>query len=372
LEFDATAEVPLDSAVSGMMEQVAEEQAAAAAADLESLSPTSSEPPMSVSPVSRERTEQLEDELAFTKEHNDKLIRENQRLASELDDANARAKTSAAGGGSAREILDLRERLNQKEKELLDLRDQQMQKEKELLQARDASLATERSNADLSDKVIDLEKQVTSLERNLGSAQADKDLAAKRADDYKRKVERLTDDLQTERETLAQAHADHEAAMTELRQDRDAALTKANEELERTRHEAQEQQAEAMRLHDEQVEKLKSEAAERLAAREQELRQESDEALGKAFRTHSDETNSLKAEHEAAITKMQEQLDGAEAEKQEVQRVLTDTQESLKAEQDKSAHAYSKWEQDRACLERAKDGMAAALAQLEEIESRQL
>lgn len=333
--------------------------------------------PVSASPrdsaISDARVRELEDELGTAREQNEKLLRENNRLASDIDEATARAKqVTGSAGGSAREILDLRERLNQKERELLDLRDQQMQKDKELLQARDTNLTAERANADLSEKQLDLDKQIAALDRALKSAKADKELAVKRGEDYRRKTERLTEDLQTEREAIAQLHASHEVTLSDLRRAHDAALAEARAQTVLANTRGQEQLAEAHQAHEAELERKRIETDERLAAHERELRQESDEVLGKAYRSHAEALTATKLEFEARLGGVQQQMNALEAEKREVERVLADTQEFLKAEQDKSARAFGKWQEDRACLDRAKDSLAAVLAQIEEIESRSL
>lgn len=51
---------------------------------------------------------------------------------------------------------------------------------------------------------------------------------------------------------------------------------------------------------------------------------------------------------------------------------LGETKSALKEEQDRNQRARTKWEQDRGSHERAKDALAAALAQIEETESRSL
>ncbi|HEY0467645.1 MAG TPA: hypothetical protein VGC79_25770 [Polyangiaceae bacterium] len=48
------------------------------------------------------------------------------------------------------------------------------------------------------------------------------------------------------------------------------------------------------------------------------------------------------------------------------------TQSALSTEQGRVSRAHAKWNEDRSSLERAKDALAAALAQIEEAESRAL
>lgn len=117
-----------------------------------------------------------------------------QRLHRELDDVKSRL-SSGKGAGSAREFLDLREQLNRKDKEILDLRDQLTHRDKELLAFRDSSLALERERADLLDRTSDLERTTSELTRTNEALRDDKEAAGKRADDFKKKSERLKAEL---------------------------------------------------------------------------------------------------------------------------------------------------------------------------------
>jgi hypothetical protein len=49
---------------------------------------------------------------------------------------------------------------------------------------------------------------------------------------------------------------------------------------------------------------------------------------------------------------------------------LSDMQRRLESETSRADKAYAKWEGDKASLERVKDALAAALAQVEEAEGR--
>ncbi|HEY4117595.1 MAG TPA: response regulator, partial [Byssovorax sp.] len=104
------------------------------------------------------------------------------RLKRDVEDAK-RAGGGKPGAVSSREFLDLREALNKKDKEILGMRDQLSRKDKELLDVRDQSLVLEREKADQSDKLLDLERAKDELTSQVDSLRADRELAAKRADD---------------------------------------------------------------------------------------------------------------------------------------------------------------------------------------------
>lgn len=152
--------------------------------------------------AAKERNEELHEEVARAREK-DRTI---EQLHAELDDTKARL--ASGGGGKAREILDLREALNRKDKELLDLRDQLTRKDKELLDVRDTSLAAERRAAEAEEQTVEMEKKLAASERAEQAAKQDREQAAKRADSFKRKADKLSEDLQALRTTLDQSHAE--------------------------------------------------------------------------------------------------------------------------------------------------------------------
>jgi CheY-like chemotaxis protein len=429
----------------------------------------------------RSRSAELEDQAqrAVTKDA------EVQRLQRELDDVKAKSAAAGAGrgGGSAREFLDLREALNKKDKELLDLRDQLSHKEKDLLGLRDTNLAGEREKADLGDHIADLEKQASDTTRQLDGARADKEQAAKRADDFKRKGEklqteldaktaeaaeskqRLDEELGSLRQQLEQAAAERATAQTafetQLRetadraeQVRDVAVVAAEERgFDRGRAEAH---AEAGKLLADAAANSTKEREQAVSAREAELRNEHDTKIAALHRANDDAMGRMKAEHtqmladedKASLERIQDletrlvlrhdaamnqetsahastrssladvttQLESLRDEKarddagrdarirslendiaernnelystQATLREretslgaatsnlaalgadLTQTQTALAAERGRVEKAVAKWAEDKASLERAKDALAAALAQMDEIEGR--
>jgi chromosome segregation ATPase len=136
------------------------------------------------------------------------------KLRRELDDTKAKLASAGKGGGSsAREFLDLRQQLNEKDKELLGLRDQLGSKDKELIALRDSALGVEREKADLNDKIIELEKLLLDHQRSLETVRADKDQASKRAEDYKRKGEKLQGDLEAKTRELEETRSHHEGEL---------------------------------------------------------------------------------------------------------------------------------------------------------------
>jgi CheY-like chemotaxis protein/chromosome segregation ATPase len=76
----------------------------------------------------------------------------------------------------------------------------------------------------------------------------------------------------------------------------------------------------------------------------------------------------LAAKHAAQT----ERAGALEAELATVQHELAETRQKLAGESSRAERAYAKWEADRQSLERAKDALAVALAQIEEAEERPL
>ena len=134
------------------------------------------------------------------------------RLQRELEDLRQRAPAGAkVGGVSSREFLDLREALNKKDKEILGLRDLISRKEKELLDASDSALSLERDKADLDDKIASLEKEMQAARFLSETAKADKEQAAKRAEDFKARGEKTKAELELKQAELASIQQKHDS-----------------------------------------------------------------------------------------------------------------------------------------------------------------
>lgn len=426
---------------------------------------------------SRAKISELEDSAKRTATRDPEI----QKLRRELDEAKAKLAGGAKTGGAAREYLDLREALNKKDKELLDLRDQLTHKDKELLALKDTNLGFEREKADLNDQILEFERQVSELGRQLEGARADKDQASKRADDFKRKLEKTQSELEAKIQELVQALSKHEEQLAQrdakeaaLRVEQVEALERAEEikvaavaaAEDRGRQDAQKAAEEAKAAAEQDKARELAEAAERatkereqaVQTREAELKREQDAKLAALHRANEEAMNRLKAEHsqnmaeaekaaaarhaeelsklagehdakvaeleaghaetqdklraaessleqlaeekaqgeatrdgriaalekdvgekgrdiEAAkrtIEELDAKLAAAEANLAATREELRDALSSLGSERSKNDKAKAKWTGDRASLERAKDALAAALAQLDEIEGRPL
>jgi hypothetical protein len=301
------------------------------------------------SEVERQKTEnaRLERELTSARGDLERLRADGQgeaaaneqvvRLQRELDDVRLKAASGQkVGGVSSREFLDLREAVNKKEKEVLVLRDQIMRKEKELLDASDSALVVERDKADLEDKIAILEKEVQAAKSFAESARADKEQAAKRAEDFKTRGEKVKLELETKSSELATIHKRHEeetaAALSQLREAehrlRDQALAQQKQEadLERAtslgtlegdlRREADERlstvrtelEARLLALQtesDERLASLQRESDERLAS----LKKESGERLASLDRDAEDRLSTLRRDADAQLAALRNEMD---------------------------------------------------------------
>jgi len=372
-----------------------------------------------------------------------------QKLQRELDEW----KTKAGSGGrpagvSSREFLDLREALNKKDKELLGLRDQISRREKELLDLRDVNLALERERADQDDRVFALERELGESRTLVEALRADKEQAAKRADDFKTRSEKTKAELdaklaelaatkQRHSEELAAQADEHRKALEQARAEGEAALQQAEErgrqQLETAVAEAREEETRAKEQALAAAAERAKEALERAVAdREAELVADHEDRLASLYRANEEARAQLQAEHtavrtelEGKVRELQALLDEArasyatleqakqEAEESRDARIaelsadltkeretraqialelvdarnritevegawtitradLADAREKLAQQTERADRAFTKWEADRTSLARAKDALATALAQIDEVEARKL
>jgi len=229
------------------------------------------------------------------------------RLQREIDEIRLKAASGQKiGGVSSREFLDLREALNKKDKEILGLRDQISRKEKDLLDASDSGLVLEREKADLDDKIVALEKELQSAKSFADIAKADKEQAAKRAEDFKTRGEKVKAELEAKTAELVGIQKKHDeemaVALSELRETEQRAYAEAQETEQRAHAEAREAE---QRAYAEAIAKLKEEAeydkAAALGNRETELKQEAEQRLAAVVRSNDEEQTRLKGDLSSAL-----------------------------------------------------------------------
>jgi DNA-binding response OmpR family regulator/predicted nucleic acid-binding Zn-ribbon protein len=273
----------------------------------------------------------------------------------------------APGGGSGtpQEFLALREALNRKEKELLDLRGQASQKSKELLAVKDASLEFEREKADAVERALTMERELHEIHREYSAAKADKEQAAKRAEDFKRRTEKLAAELQDREQTLGALREQ----LASVEQAKHAELEEAAERMNQALAAAEQSKAHAL-----------SEALQRmdaaLAAAEQskqeaidEAAQDSEELLSRALETTRTASarelaDAVAAERASAAREQTAMLEHQEA------RLRSEYEQALVTLSDEKAAQYRALEVERdAVLARAEHEITAARAATREVQT---
>ena len=331
------------------------------------------------------------------------------KLQRELDELKLKAASGGkVAGVSSREFLDLREGLNKKEKEILGLRDQITRKEKELLDTSDTTLALERDKADLEDKIANLERDVAAAKTFADTAKADKEQAAKRAEDFKTRGEKIKIELEAKTAELSTIGKRHEeelaqrdqalaAQKEQAQKDADAAAEASRAALEAAERAAEEKLQTSL---EEMRQELRREREEALAKRNEEAQADKAEALAAQQKDYEARIASLMQSHEEdqrklnervselstdlsarieeleellrELPKTKDKLAAAETQLAATKADLADTRDKLNQHTQRLDTATTKWEQNRRTLDQAKDALAAALAQIEEAESRGL
>lgn len=352
--------------------------------------------------TANDRLQQLEIEARQAESYRAEVA----KLRHELEETqakNAAAGKAGGGGPTAREFLDLRERLNRKDKELLDMHEKMTQKEKELLGLRESSLGLEREKADLADKLEELEPVLAEARRLQDIALADKEAANKRAEDAKRRMERVASQLEERQAEVQQLQEEkvrlveeHQQVLQDAAQERKQAVTEAQDAARALRDQLLAEAHSAAEHHErESVEAARREAYESAAAeaanREAELRRqleaERNVALEKARQEHEQvqmQQNARVGELDTALvavrreleevrsslTERSEHANSLEREIEGLRSALSSTESNLADQRRRVEYAENKWREDQANLDRIKDALAAALVQVEAVEGR--
>lgn len=153
------------------------------------------------------------------------------RLRRENDDLKGKlASAGKMGGTSGRDLLDLREALNKKDKEILSLREQLSQKDDELFASRDRELALEHEKADHGEL---LRERLEAREKEL---QAEREQALESlAAEYAAEIRRLRDELTDATGVRERALVEREAVWAAERRALDAELVALRTEIEQAR-----------------------------------------------------------------------------------------------------------------------------------------
>ncbi|MEO8183809.1 MAG: response regulator [Deltaproteobacteria bacterium] len=335
-------------------------------------------------------TEQHKAEAERQKAQLAQLVQRRQELERDLAALReARNSSGPTQGGSAgpQEFLALREALNKKEKELLDLRGQASQKSKELLAVKDASLEFEREKADAIERALAMARELNEVTREHSAAKADKEQAAKRAEDFKRRADKLMGELQEKeqvlgalREQLASFEQARKAELAEAAERVDQALAAAEQSKAHALVEVAERMEQALAAAEQSKAHALAEVAQRmdaaLAAAEQakqeaidEAAQDSEDLLARALETTRTASarelaDAVSAERTSAAREQTAMLEHQEA------RLRSEYEQALVTLADEKAAQYRTLELERdAVLVRAEHDITAARAATREVQT---
>jgi CheY-like chemotaxis protein len=356
-----------------------------------------------------ERLLALEREIAETRERNEALATDKDLAKKASEDFRLRLeKTRAESEGKDRQLNELRTKqaeeraanevkLNSARAEL----DQMLANER-AEQARELDEAEERRRGDLAS--ADREHQTALAVVREQGEQATRDALKTQAADLRRESEAAQAALKREGEAAqATARRESEVALDSLRHQQDEQLSELRVEGERREQAA----LEALRAeHAEKMSALQNDRDSSIAALEAKSQRELGEANDKLARLDMDasalrgELQSLREGKEAGdaanastIADLEKRLSEAKGALDDVttkhrtaserastlesdlaaaRQDLGQTKEKLDGESSRANKAASKWEADKQSLERAKDALAVALAQIEDTEARPL
>ncbi|HXX69578.1 MAG TPA: response regulator [Polyangiaceae bacterium] len=334
-----------------------------------------------------ERLLLVERQLAETKESVEELASERDAAKKGADDLRSRAE-KAKGDAEARErqLSELRAR-NADERAASEVRLAAVRAELDQLlaneraeHARALDQAEQRRRAEVDElrrerdgALVSAREQVERETQDALSAQSAqlwqdheaKVLALQRA--HAQEIDRVRDEAaDATRAAIDEQHARHSEELKALGDDRDARLAALENRAQRDLAEAREALAKAQEELDSARSEFQSlidrrraeEAASqgRVAELEQRLMelQGARDALDHGLAAANDRAEALQKELEA------------------LRRELADAKERLAAEITRGDHTRAKWDADRQSLDRAKDALALALAQIEETEARPL
>jgi DNA-binding response OmpR family regulator len=354
---------------------------------------------------SRERLETAERELEEARRELERLridAADAGRAAREIDELRAKLAAGArAGGAASREFLDLREALNKKDKDILAYKEHLSKKDREIVEAKERALSLERSTADVEERLLAVERELAATHERGDGLAAETEAAKRTNDELRGRLERLKVENDAKERQLSELRAKQadERAATEMkvgalraeadhlvaneRAEHARALDQAEQrrgaDLEHARRERDTAVTEARDQATREIEALRGQQASELRAVE-----ESRDARIAALETNSlrelGEARARSGELESELSIARRELQSlAEAKRLDdeahdariaaVQKRLLDVQSARDDLEQKHSVATAKRDSDKRSLERAKDALAVALAQIEETES---
>jgi DNA-binding response OmpR family regulator/chromosome segregation ATPase len=323
------------------------------------------------------------------------------RAAREIEELRSRLAAGArSGGASSREFLDLREALNKKDKDILAYKEQLSKKDREIVEAKERALSLERSTSDIEDRLLSVERELAGTHERSDVLAAETEAAKRSSDDLRARIERLKSDSESKERQLgelrakqaddraatemkiaalraeadhlvANERAEHARALDQAEQRRGADLEHGRRERDTAITEARDQAArelEALRnQHSSEIRALEEGRDARIAALESNSLREAGEARGRIGELES-ELSIVRRELQSMAEAKRSDDEAHDARIAAVQKRLLDVQSARDDIEQKLAGATAKRDNDKRSLERAKDALAVALAQIEETE----
>lgn len=285
---------------------------------------------------------QLRKELTAAREEIMELMDTAKRRAAEADKLHSEVESlrgkatqeKSVAAVSGRELLDLRESLNRKDKEILDLRDQVTSRDRQLIESSDNMLKGERERNDLRERLAGLEKDLEAgREQNTGLV-ADKAKLSQRVGELRERAESAEAQVQQGEEALAAARNSHTQAMEELKALSAAELEAQRKDLE-AEAEARLEELASTKRHE--LEKAAREHEDAVVALRDKLQQKHDTEVKHLQTKHAEELALLGrrlADIESQLENAQDALRAAESSKADIQEQLSATIVSLQAQHD--------------------------------------
>jgi|HubBroStandDraft_1064217.scaffolds.fasta_scaffold07304_4 DNA-binding response OmpR family regulator/chromosome segregation ATPase len=354
---------------------------------------------------SRERLDAAERELEEARRELERLridAADAGRAAREIDELRAKlAAGTRAGGAASREFLDLREALNKKDKDILAYKEQLSKKDREIVEAKERALSLERTTADVEERLLAVERELAATHEKGDGLAAETEAAKRTNEELRGRLERLRVENDAKERQLSElrakqaderaaiemkvgalrAEADHLVANERAEHARalDQAEQRRGADLEHARRERDTAVTDARDQATREIEALRGQQASELRAVE-----ESRDARIAALETNSlrelGEARARSGELESELSIARRELQSlAEAKRLDdeahdariaaVQKRLLDVQSARDDLEQKLSVVTAKRDSDKRSLERAKDALAVALAQIEETES---
>lgn len=310
--------------------------------------------------------ERLRQDLHAAREEIDGLMDTAKRRATEADRLQSQmevlrsnvSQEKGAPTASGRELLDLRESLNRKDKEILDLRDQVTGRDRQLIEASDAALTKEREHNDLRERISALQKEIEAGRVQNTGLVADKAKLSQQLSELRERLAGVEDEVAHAQETLEATRRGHEDAIQALQTTHGQELLALRKDLEDS---SEQGQMALKNEHKRQIQRLTAEHEDATVALRDKLQQKHETELRHLQTKHAEELALLGRrleEMESNLEATEGALRQSEAMAEAARIELTSTIETLRRERqtvveerDKTVNAFKDAAEKAAALE---------------------